>query len=670
MESGYKKMIWNIFKALLMALFLSINLNTIDKNTDAKADMYLKLKQYLQPFLAINILTYLIYFIILILLIAYLKRNYYKTSLAFKSFSVLYSIILALCTCYGTIARKGNIFNYLYNQKYLIIFLVVVITWTIFFYLILEFLITYFNRTKAQKFIVEGSTINWRKWFCIILICWLPYIIILYPGTTNPDTINQLLEFFNHGNWVRDDYPIAWYMVPNNPFTISNQHNFLVTLFYGMNFKLGISLFHNAGIGVFINSIFQIIGLVAILTYALVTFSRLGMNNLFLRCFGIFFALFPMLPMIGMFLGKNVLYSIFLTWSFLLVVNALEQPKLFKESRWNIYLFLSLLGQLAVEKYAIYIIAFMAILVPVLFWRKNFTKKLVITMLGSLIGFLVVQGAIFEALHVPNGDPIEGKSVMIQSTALYQKYHPNDMTDYQKKVINKVFVRKNLANLYTPGLSDPVKSSGGKKIGLQPNGSFNQHLNKNFVEGYRYRTVTANDIKNYNKVWLQLMLKHPMTLFEAFMGQGYGYLDLQATQGDISVNTPADALNVAQVHHEIPIGSKSYTIDYTRHCQRLRKLIAGIYNVCSKIPPFAFLLNGNYLINISVICFLLILGTGRYGKALTILPILLQVPIFMLSPVNGSQRYMYPFFFTTFIVLGIVLCWKKTKNKESRKDSI
>ncbi len=662
------KIMKNINRALLLSLFLSANLNAINKKIDTKINTYLKVRQYLQPFLNINILTYLIYFVVCMLLLSYLSRNLYKSRILFKVFSGIYSIVLALCTEYGTIAKEANIFSYLYNWKFLIIFLMVVIAWATFFYLVLEALIVYIK--KGHNINIGNSNINWRKWFCIILICWLPYIIILYPGTTNPDTINQLLEFFNHGNWVRDDYPIAWYIVPDNPFTISNQHNFLVTLFYGMNFKLGISLFHNAGIGVFINSIFQIIGLVAILTYALVTFSRLGMNNLFLRCFGIFFALFPMLPMIGMFLGKNVLYSIFLTWSFLLVVNALKQPKLFKESRWNIYLFLSLLGQLAVEKYAIYIIAFMAILVPVLFWRKNFTKKLVITMLGSLIGFLVVQGAIFEALHVPNGDPIEGKSVMIQSTALYQKYHPNDMTDYQKKVINKVFVQKNLANLYTPGLSDPVKSSGGKKIGLQPNGSFNQHLNKNFVEGYRYRTVTANDIKNYNKVWLQLMLKHPMILFEAFMGQGCGYLDLQARQGDISVNTPADALNVAQVHHEIPIGSKSYTIDYTRHCQRLRKLIAGIYNVCSKIPPFAFLLNGNYLINISVICFLLVLGTGMYEEALTILPILLQVPIFMLSPVNGSQRYMYPFFFTTFIVLGIVFCWKKTKNKESRKDSI
>lgn len=670
MESGYKKMIWNIVKAMLMAFFLSINLNTIDKNTDVKADMYLKLKQYLQPFLVVNIFTYLIYFIILILLIAYLKRNYYKTSLAFKFFSVLYSTILALCTCYGTIAREGNIVNYLYNPKYLTIFWIVVITWAIFFYLILKFLITYFNRIKAQKFIVEDSTINWKKWFCVILICWLPYIIILYPGTTNPDTINQLLEFFNHGSWVRDDYPIAWYLVPNNPFTISNQHNFLVTLFYGINFKLGISLFNSTGIGLFISSIFQITGLVSILTYALVTFSKLGMNNHVLRYFGIFFALFPMLPMIGMFLGKNVLYSIFISWSFLLVVNALKQTKLLKKTRWYVCLFLSLLGQLAVEKYAIYIIAFMTVLIPILFWKKSFIKNLTVTMLGSLIVFLVVQGAIFTVLHVPNGDPIEGKSVMIQSTALYQKYHSDDMTDYQKRVINKVFVRKNLANLYTPGFSDPIKSSGGKKIGLQSDGSFNQHLNKSFVEGYRYKTVTANDIKNYNKVWLHLMLKHPMILFEALMGQGYGYLDLQARQGDISVNIPADALNVAQVRHEIPIDSKSYAIDYTKHSKRYRELIAVIYNICSKIPPFAFLLNGNYLINITIICFLLILGTGMYEKALAILPILLQVPIFMLSPVNGSQRYMYPFFFTTFIVLGIVLCWQSTKNKGSREDFI
>ena len=610
---------------------------------------------FLNAFMQANLLVYILLAFYLYSLMRYMTGKKQSLKPVAKFFNGLYSFVLSLCINYGALTRNNQVDAYLHSSIGLIVLLVKTIALTVVIYLTINSLVIKIQGLNFAKLMTERedqTKVSYLRWFLIILICWLPYIFILYPGTTNADTNNQFMEFFGHGNQVRDIYPIGWYLVGKHPFTISNQHNFLVTLFYGSNLKIGVQLFHNAGIGIFLSSFAQIIFLVGLYTYSLGLFKRLGMSDKLIKIFGWFYALFPMSPIITQFLTKNVLYSEFLLWMILLLAGFIKDFHLSK--KWLLAFSLSVLGQLATEKYGLYIVAFMLVVGLICAkWQKQ-VLKVVLCAFCMTVLFVGGQKIVFSSLHVPDGDPIEGQALMLQSTALYQKEYGNTLSAKDNKIINRVFVQKNLVQLYLPYRDDFVKSSGAKV--------------KGFKTGYRYKTVTKADIQAYKHLWPKLMMKHPMVLFEATMSQGYGYLDVLSLQSPTTAQTASDSLNLSAPLVDIPNGKETIHIDYLNRQLPLKKLLAGLFDTFSKLVPFSILLNGNAVLCLTILAFLLLIAEGLYKESLLILPALLQVPIIMMSPVNNNQRYMYTFFLMLAVVLGLTTVWIMRHHQSKKLD--
>lgn len=662
----------SLFAACLIALLSLISLQKyghwiagLDINSGKRLQNFFE--YFMQPFTYVNVFAFFAMAYIIFKLLDYTKQTNaeWKINKVTTFFNVIYVLALSLAISFGEIESSNSVNLYLNNNWGVLVFLLKVIGVACTSYLLIVALEQKIYSQPSYNTVQQNDiAFKWWKWFLFILICWLPYIIILYPAAMNADTINQLNEFFGHGNWVHDDYPIGWYLLQGHNNSISNQHNFFLTLFYGFNFKIGLKLFNRPSIGLFLSSFEQILSLCGVFTYSLTTFHRLNMPNTYINKFKLFFAFFPLFPITCMFLTKNIFYSICFMWSILLIVNVMYKPQAITYKWWLCYI-LSVLGQLVTEKYAIYIIILISLLILIFEWKTPKIKKLSMTMILVAIIFIGGQHLLFNKLGVPNGDPIESKSVMIQSTALYNKQYPEDISAYQKRVLNKVFVLKNLNKLYIPGFSDPIKSSGGKKIGLQSDGKFNQYLSKKWIEGYRYQSVTERDIKKYNSVWLQLMKKHPKVLFQAFMEQGYGYLDIFYRQSDSSVVAPSDSFNVSSLTGTIPVGKKLVVVKSPVHFAKIRKIFAILFSSLVKLPPFMVLLSGTILISVTVIEWLVLLRLRLYKQSFLWLSFLMQVPIFMLSPVNGNQRYMYPFVLFSGVFFGLfVLCmyqYKKSK---------
>lgn len=592
--------------------------------------------------------------------------NKIETSLLVRVINVVFAIILATFMNYGILFRSDLIF---FSKVNLLLILVKETGLSLAFYIGLNFveskLIKYFSVNTLSKNNRTNNYHLWLKWFLIIFICWIPYLFVLYPGISNSDTGNQLVEFFNHGNWIRDDYPIGWYLYNKHIFTITNQHNFLVTVLYGSNVKIGYLLFHNAAFGLFMNSLLQVALMIALYAYAMVVFNDYGMNKNVLKKIGLFFALFPLLPVTTMFITKNVLYTEAVLWSILLLTKAQKNKALLKKESWNILFILSIIGQLVTEKYAIYVLIIFTLFNFIFLYKNGDYLIMSFKVISVILIFVAGQSAVFKSFNISNGDPIEGESLMIQSTALYQKKYPNEQTVYQKKAINKVFVIKNLASLYNPVDSDPVKSSGNKKTGLQPDGRYSNHLLNEFKEGYRYRTVKKSDIQTYKKVWIKLMMKHPLVLLEAFMNGGYQYLDILSLPSNSAATVASDSFNVAHPGIYIPIYHRKewIRIDYSNRFLKLRQAMSAMYNIFSKLPPFMLMINGNLLIILTIMLAITVLSLKLYKEFSMLLLLLVQIPVCMLSPVNGNQRYTYPFILSFMIILGIVQCFISSKNR-------
>jgi hypothetical protein len=478
----------------------------------------------------------------------------------------------------------------------------------------------------------------------IMLLFWIPYLIVFYPGTGNPDTLNQLTEFFNHGYLVINDYPIGHYLLGANTYTITNQHNFFVTLFYGSCVKFALFLFKDANIGIFFASFIQMIGLASVFSFSIEIMKKYFSKTIWRTMFFIF-ALFPLFPIFSLFLVKNTLYTIAMLWFTLLIFELTLDRKKMKSIKWNFAIVISVVVQLVTEKYAIYVLMVFFIYMVVQY-RANW-KRIVCLVFIPIISFKILMTAVlFPLLNVADGDPIEAYSIPIQQTALYVKQYPKDITKKEYDILNKVFVLKNLSKIYNSQLSDPVKSSGGKANG--------------FIEGYRYKTVTKKDFSQYKKVWFEMFFKHPQVYMTAFLNMNYGYLDIGQLQTRTYVDIPANSLPLVLTQSRVYSSQQgNKKIGTNVKFYSIRKFMQDAYNVLSKVPPFSFLLNGNVFLWMTLILVNAVLFYKKYRYVVVFLPLITQIPIIMLSPVNNDQRYLTPFILSSLVILIMFMIIKK-----------
>ena len=87
----------------------------------------------------------------------------------------------------------------------------------------------------------------------------------------------------------------------------------------------------------------------------------------------------------------------------------------------------------------------------------------------------------------------------MQQTARYLKEYPDDVTKEEAKAIDGVMKYDEIADLYNPELSDPVKAT------------------------YRGGHITMAKLKRYFNAWFSMFLRHPGVYIEATLHNSYGY---------------------------------------------------------------------------------------------------------------------------------------------------
>ena len=120
--------------------------------------------------------------------------------------------------------------------------------------------------------------------------------------------------------------------------------------------------------------------------------------------------------------------------------------------------------------------------------------------MAVLISFYGVNTVYAEKKGITEGEIGEALSIPIQQTARYLREHMAEVTPEERSILEEVFLvsPEELVELYNPEVSDPVKA---EFVG-QP---------------------TEEQLKNYFRVWLQQLKKHPDTYIQAFLNHTYGY---------------------------------------------------------------------------------------------------------------------------------------------------
>ncbi|WP_231129317.1 DUF6020 family protein [Bifidobacterium choloepi] len=296
---------------------------------------------------------------------------------------------------------------------------------------------------------------------------------------------------------------------------------------------------------------------------------------------------------------------------------------------------LSVCVMLISAKYAWYILVAQIVL-AILADRRRW-KFYLATMLLPVI---VIHGgtmALVATGKIIDGDPIESKGVQIQMIARVAKYDPESIPQSARDKLEPIFNLDQMAEAYSRQDADPVKSSGiqSKKV------------------SYKWRTVTAEDMKQFNSAWLEIVEASPRVAIDAFFMECYGYFD---------IFDPPYVEMTYYVNNDYVQGSSTWIKDYNHEW---RDTVAGSVFSWSRIPVLGWYVHGNFYVTLTLLVGAAELVLRRWRTLAWHMPLLILMGVMVMAPANNFERHMLPL---VFVFGFLLLQFYRDSHRYARRD--
>ncbi len=554
-------------------------------------------------FLLITIIT-------IILILFYKKFNNIKKNKTYNILGYLFSFFLVFGYSYSVAGDSSLVTG---NIILALISLIKFILYGKFIIIILNLIPQIF--TYKPKNIKLPKLINkfqnyyekhpYKTTIIILLISWLPYIISFYPAILSPDPANQIKQYYN----IPTHYINGVNLLDENVL-ITNHHPVFHTFILGGFTKLG-DILGNLNFGLFMFTCFQLFLIISAITYLLVYLKKLKIPFIYRFIILILFALVPVFPLYALSSVKDTFFGA------LLVFYLIETHKLLTNNKYSIinYISLSLLilfMMLVRNNGAIIIIlSFPALIILI----KNKRIPLLIVLLSSIFIYECHNKILLPAMHITSGSIREMLSIPFQQTARYTKYYEKDLTDKEKKTIDKILNYDTLASRYKPNISDPVKNEYNKD-------------------------TTTTDLIEYFKVWASCLIRHPGVYFDATINTVYGYFYPNTSNWYIYYNYDSRL--------------KESNLPYSYNNLDLTRNILSSYGVAYPyIPILGTIVNIGFIIWTYMFIFCYYIVEHKKRLIPIVLPALSLALILIAGPVNTYFRYIFPIVLSLPLVLGI-----------------
>lgn len=523
------------------------------------------------------------------------------------------------------------------------------------------------------------ATRNWRRIWLVLAIGWLwiPTTLLVAYGA---DILSQTREFaWAWNQWTgldqpyigffsfvpMDIYPTAHYMWSTDPTYLTDQHNIVLTVIYGASAALSRYLTGSNDAGFVVLAALQwlfagfccasaanrffnlpwiprtapapdyahperlrtatpvdfthpergprIHTLTAHTPAPAGPLARVLVMLLFLCC--------PLVTFSTISLTKSPLFAFAFTWWFGLMYelymthrNAPARPQRTRPVTIAA-LVVSCVVMLVSAKYAWYILLIqvvLSLLADRRRWRLYLLTLLLPTVLvHGAIAMLIGSGAII------GGDPIESRGAQLQMIARVAQRNPGAIPESAARKLAPIFNIDQMAQAYRSEDADPVKSSGiqSKKV------------------SYRWRSVTAEDMKQFNAAWLEIVRADPQTAFDALFAKSYGYFDV-FDPPYVPMSYYVDNDYVQQSNTWI----KHYNHDW-------RGGVAHVVRQWSRIPVLGWVTHGNFYVTLTLLIGAAELALRRWRALSWHMPLLLLMGVMITAPANNFERHMLPIAF-------------------------
>ena len=468
--------------------------------------------------------------------------------------------------------------------------------------------------SKITNFIFEKHPVILPM--AIILLCQLPYLFAFYPGVISWDGAFQMGE--NIGS-----FDLTW------------QHPPFVTFLYGFFMKLS-GVFHSDNIAVFLFILFQ--SLLSAFVFAYVCNCLKILKAPYWLRYGalIYYALFTIWPIYATTVIKDSLfYPLTLLYSCMLMLCIFDPAAFVKRKSSFPLLFLTVLLMILVRHNGTYTFIlsfpFAILLLP---------KKWKLAGLGTAIGVLIVVSCInsflWPALNVGTRNfRLDLYSVPIQQTARYSIYHRDEVTPEEYEILNKVFDYEQLASSYDPEIIDPVKN-----------------LLQNDEQGLMYLTILKDE---YTKIWIQQGIKHPATYIQSFLNGCYGYFypDRKEYKEGLGWYTSWQIYDTSK-----------FETSFIENREELRNGLEKSAYDLRQIPGIGLLYSCGFYTWLTLSITLLLCIFKKWKAVILCLPLLVNILVCMVSPVNSYIRYALPVYAAMPLLVAWLVYWLRNIQRE------
>lgn len=294
------------------------------------------------------------------------------------------------------------------------------------------------NVTDPTPLVMKDQFFQKHMWcaaFLIILLCWIPWILMNYPGTSEPDSVYQMKQYMGDEVFTAHHPPLS-------------------TVIRGTLFVIGKSVW-KANFGFFLYIALQTFLGALIFSWSIHEIHKLGV-----RCSYCFVAVlyYAVLPMWGGAMqgdGKDILYTEFAA----LFVTCLVKIIVTKQCGKLGSVLLTVAGILTALLRNNGIYAVLPTILVLLCYLKNVErKKMWVILCAVSLVYYGVTNIVYPGVGIKEASIREALSIPFLQTARYVNTYEEEVTEYEKEVIGSV-LEYDALKTYNPKHADSVKNT-------------------------------------------------------------------------------------------------------------------------------------------------------------------------------------------------------------------
>ncbi|MDR2672528.1 MAG: DUF6020 family protein [Coriobacteriales bacterium] len=464
----------------------------------------------------------------------------------------------------------------------------------------------------------------------VIMILWLPWIIIYFPGSAPYDAIAQIYQMHGSGALRPEVYELTlggW---------ISNSHPVLHTLILGAFFELGHAL-GSQDLGIFMYTFFQC--LVRAVSFAAVCcyIRRIGAPQLFCLLALVFFGLFPAISTSSVVIFKDHLYSpLYAIYLIFIIEIVLSKGEVLGIRKFIIGLSI-IATLLALLKHpGIYIVVGSAVLLA-LVYRRQIKSLLVSVLLPIVTVSVLLPFVVFPALNIVPAGSQDLFGPFFMQTAKVIKDHPEAMGPEERDIIDQVVPYRVIATGYSVMTSDYLK------------GNFRQNS-------------TLSQKLDYLLLWLRQGFEYPKEYFEGYFVledswivplDGWEVYDLIGPHHQLTVIDVVGHNNRLPQNKARDIAGDLY-FGYHPELTQAKQFMRDTFLHTRTVPVIGFFYSVATYTFYFPLLFLGVVLLNRRSFLPVFLPVALSFMVLMVSPMAMS-RYALPFLESTPLLFTLAI---------------